>query len=107
MQMRDGPWRLPRLQECRHQRSNRNLRAGLDQKLRDGAVVPTLDVDRGLAGIHHGDDLALLDDVTGLDQPFQQRPFVHVSAQGGQRELDHVASARVAAQGRAFMKPSA
>ena len=74
---------------ARQRRADRHLALELDQDLLDLAGLEDFDLDRAFLGLDHGDDVAALDPIAGLDQPFDQRAGFHVGAERGHAELDH------------------
>ena len=73
----------------RERRADRHLGVEIDQDLLDLAGLEDLDLDGALLRLDHGDDVAALDPIAGLDQPLDQRARLHVGAEGGHAELDH------------------
>ena len=51
--------------------------------------MPALDLDGGLGGLHHRDDLSARHGIAGLDEPLVERALVHVGAEGRHHEVDH------------------
>ncbi len=106
-------WRLPRLDlgcgRClgRHRRWGRGggvtrgpessqqgthreaVAAGLDEELGHHPVLPRLDLDQALVGLHLGHHVALVHLVAWLHEPGDQHSLVHVRPERGEPELDH------------------
>jgi hypothetical protein len=61
-------------------------RAELGLERLDDTVLEDLDLDGALLGFDHGDHIAAMNRVAGLDQPFDELAGFHVGAEGGHDE---------------------
>ena len=76
------------------------LGAFLDQDFRERALIDGLDFHRGLVGLDLGDDIAALNRVARLFQPFRQRAFLHGRRQSGHGDVNgHVSVLRCLREG--------
>ena len=69
--------------------ADRHLGADLDQHSLDLPGFEDFDLDRALLRLHHGDDIATLHAIAGLDHPFDKRARLHVGAERGHAEFRH------------------
>ena len=75
--------------DLRQRRADRHLGADVDQEFFDPTGLEALDLDGAFLGLHHRDDVAVLDLIAGLDQPLHQRARLHVGAERGHAEFGH------------------
>ncbi len=73
----------------RQRRPDRDALADRDEELVDDAGLEDLDIDVGLVGVDDGDDVAAAHLVAGLHPPLDDRPGLHVGAEGRHAELSH------------------
>ena len=62
-------------------RPHRDALAGGHEDLVDDAVLEDLDIDVGLVGVDHRDDVATAHRIAGMHQPFRDGALVHVGSE--------------------------
>ena len=93
-------WRYPCLCPClclcltrrpnfRQQSAHRNSLPFPRAEFGDRAVFENLDFDRALVGLDHSKDVALVNGVPRLDQPFDKFAAFHVGTQRRHEEVGH------------------
>ena len=70
-------------------RADRHLLAGRDDGLIEDTVFKDLDFNRAFLRVDHRDNVAALDRVARMLQPFDQRAGLHVGAERRHSELRH------------------
>ncbi len=88
---------LGALAKARQHGANRHLGSDRHDDLGNDAFVEDLDLDGALLGLDNGDDVALLDPLPGLDQPFDDGAGLHVGAERRHPEISHAGRTRLRA----------
>ena len=60
----------------------------IDKDLFNLAGLEDFYLDRAFLGFDHGDNIAALDPIAGLHQPFDQRPGLHIGAERRHTKFD-------------------
>jgi hypothetical protein len=74
----------------RDRRSYRNPGADLGDRALEDSFLEILDLDRPFLGLDHGDDVAPSQHRPRFDEPFDERPGLHVRAKRRHTEFSHV-----------------